>query len=96
MPAGARRPRDSHGGQALRSLRPLAIDIGIPVGCYYLLRGGFGASLWLALALSSVGPAIRSAWSMVRERELNLIAALMLAVNAVGIVVSFLTATRAP
>jgi hypothetical protein len=28
---------------------------------------------------------------MVRERELNLIAALMLAVNAVGIVVSFLT-----
>ena len=91
MHAGTRPPRDSRGGQALRSLRPLAIDIGIPVGSYYLLRDGFGASLWLSLALSSVGPAIRSAWSMARERELNLIAALMLAVNAAGIAVSFLT-----
>src|SRR5262245_63100837 len=41
-PAGRR--RDLAG-----ALRPLLIDIGIPVGTYYLLRGAFGVSLWLSL-----------------------------------------------
>src|SRR5215472_5779277 len=85
-----------HGSADRRSdlaaaLRPLLIDIGIPVGSYYLLRDAFGLSLWLSLALSSVGPAVRSVVGLVRERKLNLLAVLMLAVNLAGIGISFLT-----
>ena len=73
------------------ALRPLLIDVGIPVGTYYLLRNAFGVSLWLSLALSSIGPAVRAVASLVAERTLNVLAMLMLAVNLAGIAVSFLT-----
>ena len=73
------------------ALRPLAIDVGIPLGSYYLLHGAFGLSIWLSLALSSIGPAARAAGSLAARRRLNLLAALMLAVNLAGIAVSFLT-----
>ena len=73
------------------ALRPLLIDVGIPVGTYYLLRDAFGVSLWLALALSSTGPAVRAIAGLMAERKLNLLAVLMLAVNLAGIAVSFLT-----
>ena len=73
------------------ALRPLLIDVGIPVGTYYLLRDAFGLSLWLSLALSSIGPAVRSVAGLMAERKLNLLAVLMLAVNLAGIAVSFLT-----
>jgi len=72
-------------------LRPLLLDVGIPVGTYYLLRNAFGLSLWLSLALSSIGPAGRAIAGLVAERKLNLLAVLMLAVNLAGIAVSFLT-----
>ena len=88
-PAG-RAPVDRGPGVAT-SLRPLLIDIGIPVGTYYLMRDAFGLSLWLSLALSSVGPAVRSVAGLVKERKLNLLAVLMLAVNLAGIGISFLT-----
>ena len=84
-----RAPVDRPGVTA--TLRPLAVDIGIPVGTYFLLRDGFGLSLWLSLALSSIGPAVRSIAGLVAERKLNLLAMLMLAVNLAGIAVSFLT-----
>src|SRR5215470_2022746 len=73
------------------ALRPLVIDVGLPLGTYYLLRDAFGVSLWLSLALSSIGPAVRSVAGLVAERQLNLLAALMLAVNLAGIGVSFVT-----
>ena len=73
------------------ALRTLAIDVGIPLGTYYLLRDALGVSLWLSLALSSIGPAVRSVAGLVAERKLNLLAVLMLAVNLAGIGVSFLT-----
>jgi hypothetical protein len=73
------------------ALRPLLIDVGIPVGTYYLLRDGFGVSLWLSLALSSIGPAVRATAGLVAERSLNLLAVLILAVNLASIAVSFLT-----
>src|SRR5262249_14599315 len=60
------------------ALRPLLIDIGTPVGAYSLLRDAFGVSLWLSLALSSVGPAVRSIAGLVAERKLNVLAVLML------------------
>jgi hypothetical protein len=73
------------------ALRPLLIDVGIPVGTYYLLRDAFGVSLWLSLALSSTGPAVRAIAGLMAERKLNMLALLMLAVNLAGIAVSFLT-----
>jgi hypothetical protein len=76
---------------AAGSLRALAIDIAIPLGTYYLLRDGIGASLWLSLAASSVLPAIRSVAGIVARRQLNLLALLMLAVNVAGIGVSLAT-----
>jgi hypothetical protein len=73
------------------ALRPLLIDVGVPVGSYYLLHGAFGLSVWLSLALSSVGPAARAIAGLAAERKLNVLALLMLAVNLAGIAVSFLT-----
>ena len=73
------------------ALRPLLIDVGIPLGTYYLLHNAFGVSLWLSLALSSIGPALRATAGLVAKRELNGLAVLMLAVSVAGILVSFLT-----
>ncbi|HEX5292749.1 MAG TPA: VC0807 family protein [Streptosporangiaceae bacterium] len=89
-PAPAAAPASAPPGAA-GSLRVLAIDIAIPLGTYYLLRDGLGASLWLSLAASSVLPAIRSAAGIVARRQLNLLALLMLAVNVAGIGVSLAT-----
>jgi hypothetical protein len=73
------------------SLRPLVIDVAVPLGTYYLLRDGLGLSLWLSLAASSVFPAVRSVAGIVAQRQLNVLALLMLAVNVAGIGVSFAT-----
>jgi hypothetical protein len=84
-------PGPRPGAGMATALRPLLIDVGVPLGSYYLLRDAFGLSLWLSLALSSVGPAIRALFGIAAERKLNVLAVLMLAVNLAGIVVSFLT-----
>ena len=89
--AGRGRARVDRRPDLATSLRPLLIDVGIPVGTYYLLRDAFGVSLWLSLALSSTGPAVRAIAGLVAERTLNLLAMLMLAVTLAGIAVSFLT-----
>jgi len=89
VPAGPGSADRRHGLAA--ALRPLLIDVGIPLGTYYLLRNAFGVSLWLSLALSSIGPAVRATAGLVAERKLNLLALLMLAVTLAGIAVSFLT-----
>jgi hypothetical protein len=86
-PGRAMRP----GAGAGTALRPLLIDVGVPVGSYYLLHAAFGLSVWLSLALSSVGPAVRATASVAAQRKLNVLALLMLAVNLAGIAVSFLT-----
>src|SRR6516162_7284228 len=87
-PAG---PRSADRRDLAAALRPLLVDVGIPVGTYYLLRNAFGVSLWLSLAFSSIGPAVRAVAGLVAERKLNLLAVLMLAVNLAAIAVSFLT-----
>jgi len=77
------------GGGLGVALRPLAVDVAVPVGLYYLLRDGFGASLVLSLAASSVLPAVRSVAGFARERRVNGLAALMLAVSVAGLAISF-------
>jgi hypothetical protein len=90
-PAAPAAPAAPGGGGLLSSLRPLAIDVAVPLGTYYLLRDGAGLSLWLSLAGSSMFPAIRSVAGIVAQRRLNVLALLMLAVNLAGIGVSFAT-----
>jgi hypothetical protein len=91
-PRGPGAREASQGGAGvLRSLRPLAVDIAIPLGTYYLLRDGLHLSLWVSLAASSIFPAIRSAAGIAAQRRLNVLALLMLAVNLAGLGVSFAT-----
>ena len=78
------------GAELAAALRPLAIDVGIPLGSYYLLHGAFGLSIWLSLALEQHRQAARAAGGLAARRRVNLLAALMLAVNLAGIAVSFL------
>jgi hypothetical protein len=70
-------------------LAPLLVDVAVPIGSYYLLRNGFGTSTLAALAWSSVVPAVRTGWGVLRERAVNGFAALILFVNVVGLLLSF-------
>jgi hypothetical protein len=93
VPSGATPsgPEPGRAGGMAAALRPLVMDVGVPLGSYYLLHGAFGLSVWLALALSSIAPAARTAWGLAAERKPNLLAMLMLAVSLAGIAVSLLT-----
>jgi hypothetical protein len=92
LPAVSSPARPAPAGPGLlRSLRPLAIDIAVPLATYYLLRDGLHLSLWLSLAGSSVFPAVRSVTGIIVQRQLNVLALLMLAVNVAGIGISFAT-----
>lgn len=75
----------------MTTVRPLALDVGIPLGTYYLLHAALGTSVWLALAVSSIGPVVRTVAGLAVKRTANRLAMLMLAVNVAGIVVSFLS-----
>ena len=70
--------------------RSLILDIGIPVGSYYLLRA-LGCDVVTSLALSSVPPAAQSVLSLVRGRTVSGMAVLVLVVNMAGLTVSFST-----
>ena len=54
---------------------PLIVDVAVPLGSYYLFKDGFGMSTFAALAWSSVVPAARTVWSVVKERAINGLAA---------------------
>jgi hypothetical protein len=80
-----------HGTGMGAALRPLVIDVGVPVGTYYLLHGAFGMSVWLSLVLSSAGPFARAAAGVASRRQPGPLPALMIVVNVTGIVVSLLS-----
>ncbi|GAA4621404.1 hypothetical protein GCM10023196_009440 [Actinoallomurus vinaceus] len=81
----------SNGGELLNNLKPLVVDVALPVGSYYLLHKGLGLGLVISLALSSVVPAARTIVDAVRRRTFNGLAGLMLLVNVAGIALSFVT-----
>ncbi|MFG2136148.1 VC0807 family protein [Streptomyces sp. NPDC048650] len=83
-PVAGDRPRNP----LLDSFLPLIVDAGIPVASYYVLSDGFGLSTMAALGWSSVVPALRTVWGLVRSRSVNGLALLMLIVNAVGLAMS--------
>ncbi|MFI5680735.1 VC0807 family protein [Streptomyces cellulosae] len=71
------------------ALVPLIMDVAVPVGSYYLFRDGFGMSTVAALGWSSVLPAVRTGWSVVKDRTVNGLAALILFVNVAGVLLGF-------
>lgn len=71
------------------NLAPLVVDVAVPIGAYYLLKEGLGTSTLMALGLSSVVLTVRTGWSVVKERTVNGLAALILVVNVVGLLLSF-------
>ncbi|GAA3578060.1 VC0807 family protein [Streptomyces osmaniensis] len=73
----------------LRNFAPLLIDVAVPIGAYYLLKNGFGMSTLMALALSSIVPAVRTGWGALKSRQVNGMAALILFVNVVSLLLSF-------
>jgi hypothetical protein len=75
----------------LTNLKPLAIDVAVPLGSYYLLKDGFGLGIVLSLGLSGVVPAVRTVAGIVRDRSFNGLAGLMVVVNVAGMVLSFVT-----
>ncbi|MBX6385526.1 MAG: hypothetical protein IRZ07_21560 [Microbispora sp.] len=72
-------------------LTPLALDVAAPLVCYYVLHGAFGVSEVAAMAVSGVIPSARVVHGIVRDRALNGLAGLTLAVNVAGIALSFVT-----
>lgn len=72
------------------ALRPLVLDIGIPLGSYYALHAA-GCGVVLSLALASVFPAARSVVALIRDRKVNALAILIVVVNLVSMAISFST-----
>jgi intracellular septation protein A len=81
----------SQGQNMKKNFVPLIVDVVVPIGSYYLLKHGFGVSTFAALAWSSVVPALRTAWSVVSERKINALATLILGVNIVALLLSFVS-----
>jgi hypothetical protein len=79
----------SQGHSKKQNFMPLIIDVAVPIGSYYLFKDGFGTRTLMALGLSSVVPAVRTAWGVVRERTVNAFAVLILFVNVAGLLLSF-------
>jgi hypothetical protein len=69
---------------------PLLLDVGVPLGSYYLMRH-FGVAMVTSLAISGLLPAIRVVWSTVRERAADGLALAVLTLTVVGIPLAFVT-----
>ncbi len=74
-----------------RTFVSLLLDVGVPIGSYYLLKSGFGMSAVAALGWSSVIPVLRTGWGVFRRREVNALPLLILLANLVGLLLSFET-----
>lgn len=70
---------------------PLIVDVAVPLGVYYLAKEAFGTSTFAALVCSSVVPAVRTGWGLVKERVLKGLPLLILVVNLAGLALSFVS-----
>ncbi|MGW4562844.1 VC0807 family protein [Streptomyces sp. NPDC004561] len=89
--AQGRSKQQTQNPSVLDNFKPLIVDVAVPLGSYYVLKDGFGMSVFAALAWSSVVPALRTAWGLVRERRTNALAGLILGVNVVSLLLSFVS-----
>ncbi|MEC3981344.1 VC0807 family protein [Amycolatopsis sp. H20-H5] len=74
----------------LDGLRSLIVDVGVPVGTYYLLSKGFGLSTTASLGWGSVLPMARVVWGLAKQRRVNSFSALILASNVVALLLGLL------
>lgn len=88
---GRTEQRQKQEPSVLANFRPLLLDVAVPLGSYYLFKDAFGMSTFAALAWSSVVPALRTVWSLVKERRTNALAGLILVVNVVSLLLSFVS-----
>jgi hypothetical protein len=72
------------------ALRPLVLDIAVPLASYYILHAA-GCGVVESLVLASVLPAVRSAIGLIRDRKVNLLAVLIVTVNLVSMGLSLAT-----
>jgi hypothetical protein len=88
-------PSTSRTEQSATSAVPLLLDVGVPLGSYYLLHAGLGVSIMVSLTVSSAVPAARVAAGILSKRRLNTVAALMLMMNMAGVGASFTSSNLA-
>ncbi|MEU6452768.1 VC0807 family protein [Streptomyces sp. NPDC047065] len=69
----------------------LFLDVGVPIGSYYLLKGVVGMSAVAALGWSTVVPVLRTGWGVLKQRDVNALPLLILLANIVGLLLSFET-----
>ena len=79
----------SQGRNNKNAFAPLIVDVALPLGAYYLCKDALGASTFAALAWSSVVPVVRTVRGLVKERRTNALAGLILVVNLVSLLLSF-------
>lgn len=75
----------------LSRLLPLILDIGLPLGSYYLLKGAFGVDQITALVVSGLVPAARTIWTTVRAGKPDQFALAVLILTTVSIPITLLT-----
>lgn len=88
---GNRSRNTTENPSVLDNFKPLILDVAVPLGSYYAFKEALGMSTFAALAWSSAVPALRTVWSLVRERRANALAALILFVNVVSLLLSFVS-----
>ena len=83
-PAPVMPPRRTH------PLRTMVIDIVAPIGLYYGIRAA-GGSVWLALAVGGVLPALSTLGAVITRRRVDVTGLLILAALAVSAALSLIT-----
>ncbi|MFG3323907.1 VC0807 family protein [Streptomyces sp. NPDC048171] len=74
-----------------RTCVSLALDVGVPIGSYYVFKGVFGMGAVAALGWSSVVPVLRTGWGVLKRRDVNALPLLVLLANLVGLLLGFET-----
>jgi hypothetical protein len=70
----------------IRSLaRDIALNAAIPLGCYFVMRRLFSSSELTALLVATIFPVFQSGYDVVRKREIDPVAVLVLLGLATGI-----------
>lgn len=75
----------------LSRLLPLILDIGLPLGSYYLLKNAFGVDVIPALVISGLVPAARTIWTTLRSGRPDQFALAVLILTVVSIPITLLT-----
>ncbi|MFI9381197.1 VC0807 family protein [Kutzneria sp. NPDC052558] len=89
--AAGRTPESGRVQSPLSSLLSLVLDIGLPLGAYYLAKGVFGLDVITSLIVSGLAPAARTIWTTVRSGRPDQFALAVLIVTLVSIPITLLT-----